>query len=297
MPFLASFLGLLFMRITSHFGLKAMARKAVVASAALALGAAAAVPAHATDYLFDFSNLTSSTQTYSKSSSSNGNIASFTKTASDGSTLSMKMTAWSINPNDARIYNAILNFYSGGAGVDNRNEPNTSPDHSIDNDGDGIDFVVLQFEQKVDLNGIDIGWVENDSDATIRWSPTLLTPWDASLAALHGAAASVLNPFGSTNVLGGSTAGPMRDVTGTGNAMSNLWIISAANPNPVEGTGRWAKSKTDYFKLQALVVSNYPPVPEPASWMMMIAGFGGIGWAMRRRRFSAAGHERVAAGA
>lgn len=29
---------------------------------------------------------------------------------------------------------------------------------------------------------------------------------------------------------------------------------------------------------------NTPPVPEPATWAMMLLGFGGIGMAMRRRR-------------
>ncbi len=31
-------------------------------------------------------------------------------------------------------------------------------------------------------------------------------------------------------------------------------------------------------------VTNTPPVPEPATWAMMLVGFGGIGVAMRRRR-------------
>ena len=266
--------GATFMRITMQSEPNAIVRRAVTACCALALGAAVASPAHATDYLFDFANTNSSGQTFSLSGSGNGNIASFTKAGLDGSTLSMRMSAWSINSNST-IRNAILNFYSGsGVGIDNRYEPNTSPDHSIDNDSDGVDFLVLQFDQKVDLNGIDIGWVYNDSDATIRWNPVTVTPWNV-LPNFDGQPDSILNSLGSTTLLGGSSAGPMRDITTTGNAMANFWIISAADPNP---------RKTDYFKLQAVVVNNYPPVPEPATWLMMITGFGGIGWSMRRRR-------------
>ncbi|NUS21266.1 MAG: PEP-CTERM sorting domain-containing protein, partial [Mesorhizobium sp.] len=47
-----------------------------------------------------------------------------------------------------------------------------------------------------------------------------------------------------------------------------------------------------YSSPQQLTVSNFSlngtnfgaPVPEPATWAMMIIGFGGIGFAMRRQR-------------
>jgi len=48
------------------------------------------------------------------------------------------------------------------------------------------------------------------------------------------------------------------------------------------------------FNPTALVVSPNPgggdvgAVPEPATWAMMIAGFGGVGWTLRRRRGMAA---------
>ena len=34
----------------------------------------------------------------------------------------------------------------------------------------------------------------------------------------------------------------------------------------------------------AYIFSSAPGVPEPATWAMMLLGFGGIGMAMRRRR-------------
>jgi len=43
------------------------------------------------------------------------------------------------------------------------------------------------------------------------------------------------------------------------------------------------------FKQLRLVLGQAtPPVPEPATWAMMLLGFGGIGMAMRRRRRSSA---------
>jgi hypothetical protein len=33
-----------------------------------------------------------------------------------------------------------------------------------------------------------------------------------------------------------------------------------------------------------VISARTPPVPEPATWAMMLVGFGGIGMAMRRGR-------------
>ena len=59
---------------------------------------------------------------------------------------------------------------------------------------------------------------------------------------------------------------------------STTWWISAALLNP--------DTKSDAFKLYdfKVVYNDTPgPVPEPASWMTMIAGFGFIGAALRRK--------------
>jgi hypothetical protein len=36
------------------------------------------------------------------------------------------------------------------------------------------------------------------------------------------------------------------------------------------------------------LIGNAGAVPEPATWAMMLVGFGGIGWSMRRRRTTCA---------
>ena len=40
----------------------------------------------------------------------------------------------------------------------------------------------------------------------------------------------------------------------------------------------------DNLTVNATVLSAIAPVPEPATWAMLIAGFGGVGALMRRRR-------------
>jgi hypothetical protein len=45
----------------------------------------------------------------------------------------------------------------------------------------------------------------------------------------------------------------------------------------------WVGSKKNY-DLVSLAIPVNNGVPEPATWAMMLVGFGGIGMAMRRRR-------------
>ncbi len=42
----------------------------------------------------------------------------------------------------------------------------------------------------------------------------------------------------------------------------------------------------DNFEFGALTAT--PPIPEPTTWLTMIAGFGAVGWSLRRRRSVAA---------
>ena len=39
-----------------------------------------------------------------------------------------------------------------------------------------------------------------------------------------------------------------------------------------------------FFEVKQMTFNGVPPVPEPATWAMMLLGFGGIGMAMRRSR-------------
>lgn len=78
--------------------------------------------------------------------------------------------------------------------------------------------------------------------------------------------------------------------SGTG-AASNLTITSypagvALDPNNVATT--WTTVVDNTFTVTAGAVTSFQffsdGVPEPATWAMMLAGFGGLGVAMRARR-------------
>jgi hypothetical protein len=46
----------------------------------------------------------------------------------------------------------------------------------------------------------------------------------------------------------------------------------------------WTGSKNNYDLVSLAIPVNHDPVPEPATWAMMLLGFGGIGMALRRSR-------------
>ncbi|MDE2403628.1 MAG: PEP-CTERM sorting domain-containing protein [Sphingomonadales bacterium] len=250
----------------------------------LSLALAAAVPAHATSFSFDFvnqsyTNSATNKQTFNATGGT-GSTPLFTRTVS-GQSVQLQMSAYFIDTSTAqnKTYNAQLNFYSGGIGITDANESSTSPNHAIDNNN-GVDFLVLQFSKAVNLSSINIGWIYNDSDATIRYgnAPGAWNVLPAINNVAYGAAGglgSMLNP--SVIAANGGTATGSRATPNGG--FSDFWIISAANPNPIEGS----RSKADYFKVASIVVSDFPPLPEPGTWMTMIFGFGAIAAMMRRR--------------
>ena len=49
----------------------------------------------------------------------------------------------------------------------------------------------------------------------------------------------------------------------------------------------WLGSANNYDLVSQVITARTPPVPEPATWAMMLLGFGGIGMAMRYRRRTA----------
>ena len=49
------------------------------------------------------------------------------------------------------------------------------------------------------------------------------------------------------------------------------------------GTGTFGGGN-DFFKAWGSTDAGVPPIPEPATWAMMLLGFGAAGFALRRRR-------------
>jgi hypothetical protein len=250
-------------------------RWAVLAVAAAAFattyeGSASAAP---TPAVFDFT-------VGSNSNISNGNSRIFTATSPDLGTFKVRATGWSLEKVGSNTYvrDSRLMVYDGGLAVisddDNGGDNNQ---HTIDNEG-RRDFVILQFDKPVALmtarfNTYSVLGYPKDSDATIKygWSDVA---WDSSISSLiNNKNESMLNGLfdGSYTSLSPSNNG----ASNTRNINPNLhwgdiWLIGADFTN--------SDHKIDGFKITNLAV-----IPEPATWAMMIGGFGFVGAVARRR--------------
>jgi hypothetical protein len=231
-------------------------RKSLTAITALALSVTA-TPAFAADYLWLDSDHTSYSGYYG-----NGQSLSF---SSGG--VNVTASAWSIN-NSGNINTARLGVWDQGIGVLNASTDNS---HTVDNSG-YLDFILLQFDQVVELQNarFNTGWHNMyDTDATIGYAVSALPfVMPSTLTGLS----SALTLYGSNASSGNNT----RDIN-PGDNVGNLWLIGASFANP--------DRKLDGFKVEKLTFNTPPPaVPEPATWLMMILGFGLVGGVMRANK-------------
>jgi len=241
-------------------------------SAALAATIAMAAPAQAAliPAVFDFT-------TGSNNGVLDGNARIFTATSSQLGTFKVRATGWSLETTNAGTFvrDSKLMVYGGGLGVISGDDGNGDQNrHTIDNSV-RKDFILLQFNRKVQLvsatfNTYSVSGSTRDSDATIKYGLTN-TPWSSSLG-LDNKAVSVLNGLfnGGYSSLTSSTGNSTRNINPDWH-MGNIWLIGADWTN--------ADRRIDGFKLTNLAV-----VPEPATWAMMIGGFGLVGASVRRRR-------------
>jgi hypothetical protein len=207
---------------------------------------------------------------------SDGNARIFSATSPNLGTFRVRVTAWSLEKVGQITYvrDSKLMVYSGGLGVISGDDGNgDSNRHTIDNSV-RKDFVLLQFDAPVrtltaTFNTYSVLGGTRDSDATIKYGWTNIA-WNSGLA-LDNQNVSVLNAMfaGTYSSLTTSTGNSSRNIN-PGNHWGNIWMIGSDWTN--------ADGRIDGFKLTNLAV-----VPEPASWAMMIAGFGFVGAAMRRR--------------
>lgn len=232
---------------------KGMGRFAIAAAAMCAMA-----PANAASFVF-------TTASSSALSGAAGN--SITLPAVSGITVTA--TAWSV----AGIANTdlptagYLGRYGSGLGVTNGNEGNgaTNNAHTIDNVG-SYDFVRLVFSTAVRLTGLTLtGFDVDGAPASV----------DTDAWVSYGTGTNAFN----TSALWGGYITRGVDVA-SGNAasfssanFSTVWLIAAA---------RSSVERNDGFKLGA-VNAVVPQVPEPATWLTMILGFGMMGSALRRR--------------
>ncbi len=230
--------------------------------------------------------------TFPMNSSGTGNSAGRVYTVTVGSTtVKVRVTAWSTTTTLATgtVEKGAVQVYANGLGASSVGESTGSPHHTIDNLVKK-DFLILQFDQLVELEAAkfttyNMGSTRYDGDATVAFGttnsswltdPLANTSTYAQLAALFG------NSFAASNV--NSTSGQTANtrLLNSGNQTGNIWLIGAAFSNPAENCGAGQNQLClDGFKLSNIKVQT--AVPEPATWMMMILGFGLIGAALRRR--------------
>jgi hypothetical protein len=237
----------------------------LLAVAAMSTVAAMATPAVAADTLWLDSDHTSYGGYYST-----GQSLLFSSAG-----VNVRASAWSID-SGGTINAAQLGIWDQGMGVRNGTGDNS---HTVDNSG-WTDFILLQFDQVVELSyaQFNTGWHGlSDTDATIGYLANLGIPFGSApaLDGLPEGVLSVMNLYESGSW--GNSGNSWRDIN-PGDNTGNLWLIGASFNNP-EGS-----YKLDGFKLEKLKFEATPAVPEPATWLMMILGFGLVGGVMRSQR-------------
>lgn len=235
-----------------------------IASAA-ALAAASIGSAQANTYVFNFSG--------NDNSGTLGAAGNSRTTTSTDASVSVRATAW--NTDFTTVLSSYLGAFSKGYGVGD----GALDQHFADSFGT-TDFVLLQFSRPVVLTSAVLNVFSNpafgtpaDSDASFAVGYAPAGSWTGNLFASGDSQASVASNFyGSftSYVTSNLPHGVARSVNG-GGLNGNVWLVAAG------GVDR----NFDGFKLAQITAAA---VPEPATWALMILGFGAIGFAMRSRR-------------
>lgn len=96
--------------------------------------------------------------------------------------------------------------------------------------------------------------------------------------------------FGAGNVLLGTYSGVLNFLAPGTYSVSQTHLVTGGTGDFLGASGSFGSSGTLSFLTGRPTVTqtfsgtlNLPAVPEPATWLMLIAGFGAIGSAMRRR--------------
>lgn len=217
--------------------------------------------------------------------SGNGN----TMTINGANSNNLGITGWSDTGSNNSIETGKLTYNSDwGLMLQNQNEPDRAPDHSIDNINNGdFDMVLLSFDTAIDLEGFRIGWAKEGSRSQA----------DISVAAYTGTgsfAFSSSDTWSSLTSSNWSGVGRYSNVGATNyqavntDIISKYWLIGAYNPvfdTPTQGA--WS-SNNDGFKLASVTGQTYTPttttnVPEPGTIAILASGLLGL-FATRRSK-------------
>jgi hypothetical protein len=228
-----------------------------------------------------------------------GSSATFQKTVGD-ETVNVRVSAWTKSV-DGTISAATLGVWDKGLGVYAGNSVDGHTNgHTIDNRS-SYDFLVFQFDQDVQVNtafltAFNVGGEKTDIDMRVGISSTDVA-WNSifgvpNVAALLGTGYNV-DHNGTVN--SGTTYSA--DINpGDPGLTGNLLFVGASFDDVAQttttGTGKHKRTTTKYyydsFKLGGLELTTLdsppPAVPEPATWAMMIIGFGAAGSAVRASR-------------
>lgn len=215
-----------------------------------------------------------------------GNVRTFSATAG-GKTVNVQVSAWTAYAKQGGGYtveSSYLGAYSHGLGVTNsKDDKGKNLYHTIDNKN-GYDFVVFRFDQDVDVSSLTFSPFKvdgsTDSDA---WIGVGQTDVNYSSALSFSNWANDMSMFDTIFESAGGSKESTRNDINPSNEIGNLLFVGAS----MKSFGR--NDSWDGFKLRSLTVDTVkappppPAVPEPATWAMMLAGFGLVGGAMRHR--------------
>jgi hypothetical protein len=114
----------------------------------------------------------------------------------------------------------------------------------------------------------------SDSSNLGVFSVTTATNPASTVSLLQLFTGGTMTTFGTTPVAGGSTTGSGNTLTLTSALLPNTWYTfkysgTLATAGDISGPANFY---------------THAAVPEPASWALMLLGFGAVGYAMRRRR-------------
>lgn len=232
-----------------------------------------------------------------------GNTVAFAGTA-NGTTINVLASGWTATPDGAGGYSFAQSYLSRGLlglGVTSADELLTNGMFRFDrlDNLDGVDFVLFQFDRDVTilsailndtslLNGV------RDNESTVGVGMSSL-PWDTQLDLADAAVFDALSIDFHDVARHLESSPAVRPVVpfNLDGLVGNTWMIGANLHNDDTVTiGDTVAPSYDAFNIQKLTLATSAAVPEPASWALMIIGFGAVGMGVRRR--SAAGRTVIA---
>lgn len=181
--------------------------------------------------------------------------------------LTTTVTAWSTTGRGGRYQTAELEIYAGyGMGVCSRSEgincSSSGNMHALDNKG-ADDLILFRFSSAVQLDSLTLRQFGGDSDLSI-WAGSGSLNLDGAKPAALGSATL----FSNNSIINDIKTVDLSSFTGAYD-----WLAVSAR----------LAQENDFAKLQTLTVQAATPVPEADNWIMLLAGLGLVGFAVRRR--------------